>query len=112
MQIREIELHHPHVNDGIVARMVVRMSRIHCSPPDHLGRRRMGAISIVVPRKSEEQRLLLEFRKATSGREPYGITPLRLVAGDHVGGWSIDGGGRAIEGEDERFTLFFSKDIA
>ena len=105
MQIREVELYHPNVNEGEVVSMVVQMSRIYRSPPDHTGRRKMEDIDIVVPLRSDERRLLHEFEEAIR-RGPSGIVPMRLVAGDHVGGWSIRR--HSFEGENVRYTLFYS----
>ena len=105
MQITQIELYHPDVSGGDVVSMVVQMSRIYCSPPDHIGRRKMDDIDIVVPLRSDERRLLHEFEEAIS-RGPSGIIPMRLVAGDHVGGWSILK--HSFEGENVRYTLFYS----
>ena len=105
MEARSIELYHPDVNGGNVVSMVVQMTSIYRSPPDHKGRRRMDDIDIVVPFRSDEQRLLHEFKKAII-RGPSAITPMRLVVGNHVGGWSISW--YSIEGETVRYSLFYS----
>ena len=81
MEPRSIELYHPDVNGGNLVSMVVQMTRIYCSPPDHTGRRRMDDIDIVVPFRSDEQRLLHEFEEAIICG-PSAITPMRLVAGN------------------------------
>ena len=62
----------------------------------------MDPIDIVVPLRSDEQRLLHEFKEATIGP-----SPLRLVAGDHVGEWSIRPA-VSIEWGNVRYSLFFS----
>jgi len=103
MPIQEIELYHPNVHGGEPVRMVVQMTRIYCSPPNHIGRKRMDPIDIVVPLRSDEQRLLHEFAGAT--RNPSSGS-MRLVAGDHVGGWSVRS--YRIEGENMRYSLFHS----
>ena len=105
MEPRSIELYHPDVNGGNLVSMVVQMTRIYCSPPDHTGRRRMDDIDIVVPFRSDEQRLLHEFEEAIICG-PSAITPMRLVAGNHVGGWSIRR--HSFEGETVRYSLFYS----
>lgn len=103
MRIRTIELYHPNVNGGEPVSMVVQMTRIYCSPPNHIGRREVDPIDIVVPLRSDEQRLLHEFEEVT--RNP-ASGALRLVAGDHVGGWSIRS--HTFEGETVRYSLFCS----
>ena len=105
MEARRIELYHPDVNGGNVVSLVVRMTRIYCSPPDHTGRRRMDDIDIVVPLRSDEQRLLHEFEEAIICG-PSAITPMRLVAGNHVGGWSIRT--HTFEGGTVRYSLVYS----
>ena len=105
MQTRTIELYHPNVNGGEPVSMVVQMTRIYCSPPDRIGMRKMDDIDIVVPLRSDEQRLLHEFEKAII-RGPSGILPMRLVADDHVGGWSIVS--HTFEGKYVRYSLIYS----
>ena len=105
MEAKRIELYHPDVNGGNLVSMVVQMTRIYCSPPDHTGRGRMDDIDVVVPLRSDEQRLLHEFGEAII-RGPSAITPMLLVAGNHVGGWSIRG--HTFEGETVRYSLFYS----
>ena len=104
MQTRMIELYHPNVNGGSVVSISVKMTAIHCSPPNDIGRRKMDDIDIVVPLRSNEQRLLHEFKDAISG--PSGITPVRLATGDHVGMWSTIR--HSFEAEGVRYSLVYS----
>ena len=104
MQIRMIELYHPNVNGGNVVSMSVRMTAIYCSPPNDIGLSKMDDTDIVVPLRSAERRLLHEFKDAISG--PYGIIPVRLATGDHVGMWSMIE--HSFEGEDVRYSLVYS----
>jgi len=104
MKTRMIELYHPNVNGGNVVGMSVRMTAIYCSPPNDIGRRKMDDIDIVVPLRSDERRLLHEFKDAISG--PSGIIPVRLATGDHVGMWSVTK--HSFEGEDVRYSLVYS----
>lgn len=105
MEARRIELYHPDVNGGKAVSVVVQMTRIYCSPPDHTGRRRMDDIDIVVPLRSDEHRLLHEIEEAII-RGPSAITPMRLVASNHVGEWSIMR--RTFEGGTARYSLCYS----
>ena len=104
MQTRMIELYHPNVNAGNVVSMPVQMTAIRCSPPNDIGLRTMDGIDIVVPLRSDEQRLLHEFENAISG--PAGIIPVRLATGDHVGMWSMIR--HSFEGYDVRYSLVYS----
>ena len=105
MKVTTIELFHPDVNDGMEVSMIVFMTPIFCSPPNHLGRSRMGDIDILVPIKSEERRWLHKFKDAISG--PSGTIPIRLTVGEHVGHWAVRT--HTIEGENMRYSLFYSK---
>jgi len=104
MQIRMVELYHPNVNGGNVVSISVKMTPIHCSPPDDLGRSKMDDIDIVAPLRSDEQRLLHQLEDAISS--PSGIIPVRLATGDHVGMWSIIR--HSFEAEDVRYSLVYS----
>ena len=83
MQTRMIDLYHPNVNGGNVVSISVKMTAIHCSPPNDVGRRTMDPIDIVVPLRSDERRLLHQFEDAISG--PSGIIPVRLATGRPCG---------------------------
>ena len=62
----------------------------------------MDDIDIVEQLRSDEHRRLHDFEKVTLN--PSG--DMRLVAGDHVGGWSVSR--HSFEGENVRYTLFYS----
>lgn len=104
MQNRIVELYHPNVNGGIVVSILVNMTPIYCSPPNDIGRSKIDDIDIVVPRRSDERRLLHQFMDAISG--PSGIIPIRLATDNHVGLWSIIR--HSFEAEVVRYSLVYS----
>ena len=61
------------------------MTEVRELPPTPAGVRRMGNIEIAVPLGSRDHGFLRRFFDAQQAT----LTPMRVVAGDHTGLWSI-----------------------
>ena len=81
----EIELQHSAVDDGVAVTLDVDMTEVRELPPTPAGVRRMGNIEIAVPLGSRDHGFLRRFFDAQQAT----LTPMRVVAGDHTGLWSI-----------------------